>query len=212
MLIYVAGIPIITLAILYKYRRLIRSKKESQEKERLAKSLGSLYMQYKSTYYWWECLEMLKKMMLTGGLILLGPGSSAQVFLAVLIILGYLCLVLKCNPYQENDDDFLQFLATTTILLTLVAGMALRADDAVTSGYYESGVMSTLLVAVNSFIFLALAYTVHNSTKSLRIVLWNLLCCKKTKKPSKVAPQSSEAVSGVVPSSAAKKADMIWKE
>ena len=129
--------------------------------------------------------------------------ESAQVFLAVLIILGYLCLVLKCKPYHENDDDFLQFVATTTILLTLIAGMALRADDAATSGYYESRVMSILLVAVNSFIFLALAYTVFNSTKQLRVIMWNLLCRKKVPKQRKVAPQSS-AVS-VVPSSPTRK-------
>ena len=134
-------------------------------KERLEKSLGSLYAQYEANYYWWECLEMLKKMMLTGGLILLGPGTSAQVLLAILIILGYLCLVLKYSPYVEDEDDLLQFVATITILLTLIGGMALRADDATTVGVYNSDVMSALFIIINSSIFVALSYTVFKSTE-----------------------------------------------
>ena len=66
-----------------------------QLKEQLDAELGSLYVDYEPQYYYWEVVEMLKKMMLTGGLVLLAPGSSAQIVLAILITLFYLTLVLK---------------------------------------------------------------------------------------------------------------------
>ena len=120
----------------------------NQFQELLTKEIGSLYGQYETRFYYWECIEMIKKMMLTGGLVLLAPGSSAQILLGILITLVYLCLVLKFEPYNEDEDDFLQFVATITILLTLISGLALRSDD-VNKGYYESHLMASLLILIN---------------------------------------------------------------
>ena len=53
------------------------TEKLSQLKEQLDKEIGSLYLDYEPKYYYWEVVEMMKKMMLTGGLVLLAPGSSA---------------------------------------------------------------------------------------------------------------------------------------
>ena len=66
-----------------------------EQQELLTKEIGSLYGQYETRFYYWECIEMIKKMMLTGGLVLLAPGSSAQILLGILITLVYLCLVFK---------------------------------------------------------------------------------------------------------------------
>ena len=48
---------------------------------------------------------MVKKCMLTGGLVLVAPGTSDQVMFGALIALTYLLLVLKASPYEENEQD-----------------------------------------------------------------------------------------------------------
>eukprot|EP00942_MAST-04A_sp_MAST-4A-sp1_P012163 g12163.t1 len=144
----------------------------------LANDMGiECFQPYWNNYYWWECLEMLKKMMLTGGLILLGPGSSAQILLAILIMEFYFFLLLKYNPYQEDDDDFLQLIATIVILLTLIGGMALRADDATSSGFYEAGMMSALFILINISIFIALIYTIFKETAGMRAAIAHYYHC-----------------------------------
>ena len=132
---------------------------------------------------------MVKKMMLTGGLILLSPGSSAQILLGILVVLMYLCLVLKYSPYNEDDDDFLQNVATGAILLTLIGGLALRADDA-GEGYYESKVMGSLFIFINVSIFVAFAYTFARSTAGIR----GLIAGKK-----KQGPRARNKLSSVLP-------------
>ena len=186
---YVIGIPTLSLLVLYKNRKIISSSAKTLKKEKLDKSIGNLYAQYKPKYYWWECLEMVKKMMLTGGLILLSPGSSAQILLGILVVLMYLCLVLKYSPYNEDDDDFLQNVATGAILLTLIGGLALRADDA-GEGYYESKVMGSLFIFINVSIFVAFAYTFARSTAGIR----GLIAGKK-----KQGPRARNKLSSVLP-------------
>ena len=184
--VYVIGIPMISFIILFRNRKIIQSTSDSmiEQQELLTKEIGSLYGQYETRFYYWECIEMIKKMMLTGGLVLLAPGSSAQILLGILITLVYLCLVLKFEPYNEDEDDFLQFVATITILLTLISGLALRSDD-VNKGYYESHLMASLLILINCSIFVAFVYTFYKSTESVQAILYKKMCSCCIKKETK---------------------------
>ena len=71
---------------------------------------------------------MIKKMLLTGGLVLVAPGSSAQIMLGALIALVYLLAFVKASPYEEDADDVLEFVCTLAILLTLLGGFALKTQ------------------------------------------------------------------------------------
>ena len=66
-------------------------------------------------------MEIIKKMLLTGVLILVAPGTSDQIMFGVLIAVTYLLLVLRLMPYEDDMDDVLQFVTTAAIFLTLLA-------------------------------------------------------------------------------------------
>ena len=76
---------------------------------------------------------MIKKMLLTGGLVLVAPGSSAQIMLGALIALVYLLAFVKASPYEEDADDVLEFVCTLAILLTLLGGFALKTQPSACS-------------------------------------------------------------------------------
>ena len=92
--IYVLGIPLLTLMVL-RYNRAHLFNKDSPKHEALENSIGSLYLTYEPTYYYWEVVEMFRKMMLTGAIQIVGTGSSAQMLFAVLICLEHLSVVLR---------------------------------------------------------------------------------------------------------------------
>ena len=118
----------------------------AEEQDSLEKIYGSLYIQYEGQYYWWEIVEMIKKMLLTGGLVLLAPGSTAQILVGVLITLVYFSCVMKLEPYEDYNDDILQTISTVQIMLTLLMGFALRSDD---NGLYETGTITFILIFTN---------------------------------------------------------------
>ena len=90
---------------------------------------GSLYLPYKDQYWFWECVEMWRKMILTGGMVLVAPGSSAQVLWAEVVCLIYLLLVLKIAPFRYDLDDWLAFAASLQLFLVFMAAFALKTDD-----------------------------------------------------------------------------------
>jgi hypothetical protein len=76
MVVYVIGIPLVMFAVLYRARKDIQNHPDD-----LATRMkyGMLYSSYEPAYYYFEVVEMARKLLMTGGLILLGSGSPMQV-------------------------------------------------------------------------------------------------------------------------------------
>ena len=76
--LYILGIPTYTYYILKK------NKEKLQEKATLD-LYGSLYSQYQPEYWYWEIIEMLRKVFLCGGILTIAAGTSFQVIVAMLV-------------------------------------------------------------------------------------------------------------------------------
>lgn len=101
---------------------------------------------------------MIKKMLLTGGLVLVAPGSSAQIMLGALIALVYLLAFVKASPYEEDADDVLEFVCTLAILLTLLGGFALKTQpSACALGTADAADGTKCYLRTTSFSFLLLS-------------------------------------------------------
>ena len=119
MCVYVIGIPLATFVVLRKVRNGILAERKRREAEpafvdvaskNALQSLGSLTAGYDEEFWFWEVVEMIKKMLLTGGLVLIAPGSSAQILLGVLIILFYILALTRYLPFAEKETDQTQFI------------------------------------------------------------------------------------------------------
>ena len=141
LVVYVIGIPIASTVVLRCKRSKLFDKNDSTVRD----VYGSLYEAYEPQFWYFESIEMIKKMILAGGLVLVAPGSSAQILVGILVTLAYLLLLMKTMPYEDDGDDSLQVLATTQILLCLIAGFALKTD---TEGEYEAAAMDIMLVGL----------------------------------------------------------------
>ena len=103
---------------------------------------------------------MLRKLLLTGGLVLAADGTSAQFLIAQIISLLYLVLVIRKLPYEMDADDILQSLASISILFTLMAGFALKTEQeketCTTSdneSIYNKQILGFVLCGINGFVF-----------------------------------------------------------
>ena len=89
-LFFVIGIPGVQLYILYKNRRLLHVRdgmthKEKQQQHIVQKEYGSIYEHYTEECYYYDILDLFRRLLLTGGLIMMGEESVAQVFLGIVI-------------------------------------------------------------------------------------------------------------------------------
>lgn len=138
------------------------------------------------SYWYWEVIVIFKKMLLTGAMTIVKPGSSAQLSIALIIVLFNMLLELKLAPYADEADDWLAFLTNIQMLLTIQGGLLLMTDDS-SAPTYDKRFMGITLVVVNSFGFVAFFCGLLVLHPSIRTRITD---AKKKRSGSKVVPQS----------------------
>ena len=59
-------------------------------------------------FYWFELVQMAKKMILTGALVLIKSEEGlSNILVGVLVCLFYVVILTNFKPYAEHDDDSL---------------------------------------------------------------------------------------------------------
>jgi hypothetical protein len=81
---------------------------------------------YKSEYWWFEIFELFRKLMLTGVLTLILPGSDSQIAIAVLFAMFGFFMYVYCKPYRDPRDNEFAIIAQFAVFLILYIGLVLK--------------------------------------------------------------------------------------
>ena len=146
-LVYVLGIPLGSLCILYRRHGTLN------DPSTLA-VFGSLYLAYERPYWYWESVEMVKKMILAGGLVMVATGSALQVLIGVLVAFGYFTLVVRLEPYEDILDDRLQACTSVQLIMNLLLGLFLKLDSRSDHPEFNSETVGAVLVIANILVLL----------------------------------------------------------
>ena len=153
-ILYVVGIPGVQLYLLYRNRRILHvregmTQEEKQQQHVVEKQYGSIYANYTTECYYYDILDLFRRLLLTGGLIMMGEESVAQVFLGIIVCACWMSLLIHKKPYKSGWDNIIAVILAAHLLLTLVSGMALKLYDA-TPGqdeYQKAGFGAVLITA-----------------------------------------------------------------
>ena len=159
MFVYVLGIPLISTLVLYCNKKLMSIPADVDDPqlllrgEKFSKVFGALYDAYEPRFWWFEAVIMIQKALLTGGLVLVAPGSSAQVLVGLVIALGFLIVLMQTKPYIERGEDVLQTITTVSTVAMLLIGFTLKVDRGNVGegkGEYDDQFIDFILVALFS--------------------------------------------------------------
>eukprot|EP01047_Picozoa_sp_COSAG01_P034839 COSAG01_NODE_2637_length_7327_cov_89.736718_4_plen_372_part_00 len=114
-LVYPVGVPLFTAAFLVKNRHGIR-----QQDPKVCNRLAFLIGDYKPHVYYWDCIDMLRKVLLTGVTSAFQPGSLFQLVCG--IVLSAISLVASAwvQPYRNVHADVFKVMTESSILCTLI--------------------------------------------------------------------------------------------
>jgi len=152
--VYVIGIPLGSVLILYMNKRLLFPAEDADEELQykaatFAQIYGALFLAYDPKYWYFEGIVMIQKALLTGGLVLIAPGSSAQILVGLVVALAFYTIVLRTQPYEGATEDNLQSIATASTVMTLLIGFTLKvSSNSDHSGEYESVLMDGILIGL----------------------------------------------------------------
>ena len=129
-----------------------------ERKEQVKKTYSFLVKDYQPKYYYFECIFLVEKLILTGLLIFVPPGTVAQSYVATLTSFAFCVIQTKYMPYDAMQDNILKQLCEGQLLMTLIISIVLRTDleeDAITEAGYDMILVTVNIVMMPGFLAVA---------------------------------------------------------
>ena len=138
--LYLVGIPTFLFMVLYLKR------KNLYEDPNVYTSYGDLFRMYDGSWYYWELLIIVTKGLICGVMAVVSPGTPVQLLIGTLLACFYTLMVLKAAPYKGIYEDWLGFITSIVITMTLLFGFALSTDYSSVPIFDPSAVGATLII------------------------------------------------------------------
>ena len=121
-------------------------------------SFKFLWIDYEPRCYWWECIEVVRRVFSTAILAAVGQGSKLQIAIALAVSIVYTATYIRFKPFVFNDGDLIAEISGWSITLTLFVCLMLRAEIALDRHF---GVAAALLVVAALLPLLAALFVIR---------------------------------------------------
>ena len=95
----------------------------------LSPSFSSNNTRSEPQYWYWEMVEMLRKMLLIGGVLVLQRSPSVQALFGILVTFAYIVVLANLKPFEEDATDVIAQIGSVTMCVVLLLGSALSWWD-----------------------------------------------------------------------------------
>ena len=113
LVVFSLGVPLMSAVLL---RRSLQRQSQARSKGRAA--LQFLIDGFKDRYYYWECVQMLRKFLIVA-VSVLTSGTTLQLALGMGIVCIFLVLQAMANPFKNRIQDSLELAAHSAAATTL---------------------------------------------------------------------------------------------
>jgi hypothetical protein len=151
------GLPAMYQALLYPHRHKLASSAAHEESPSVAGGGGGstetfhalkfLYQDYKPEFYYWEAVEIFRKLLLTGALVQFQKGSLIQIVVAMGVIIMHMLVLAHYKPYRQAVHGALAQGVYGLLLVIFFGGLLLSAKTALPKDHVLRKGISTNMVA-----------------------------------------------------------------
>ncbi|GMI11479.1 hypothetical protein TrLO_g5191 [Triparma laevis f. longispina] len=99
-----------------------------EEKHVQVKRISFLYSAYEPWCYYFEVIETVRKLFLTGGLIFFNPGTGSQIVFSLLISIASMRVYAYYSPFIKNDQDVIAEAAQWSLFFILFGALLIRVN------------------------------------------------------------------------------------
>lgn len=103
-------------------------RRKNMRNHRNYERLGFIYYSYKEECWWYEIVELSRKLVLNGCMVLIAEGLVTRVVAGVLVCFVYLVLMNHFRPYTCMSDFTLQNICHIQLFLTVFAGLMIKGE------------------------------------------------------------------------------------
>ena len=144
-----------------------------------------MWRRYESDFFWWELVEIVRKLVLTLILVLFMEGSASQIVFTMLVSFVALLLLAAYRPYRADDDDSTAIVAQVGLVLTTFANLLLKVDVTGEDGWDRQAFDAVLVMTI---IFVPLFAIAEVIREYFLLKQRRPACCVRASKTAAISP------------------------
>jgi hypothetical protein len=141
--IWPVGVPATLFISMLRYREAIVAQDEAA-----LRMFEFVIADYKPEYWYWEVVELARKLLLSGLIVVVGRGTVAQAVAAVMISCFFLALSMRTLPFKSRALNAVKIVSEVQLFMVLLVCVVLQtrgnALDAESITVEDYGVIQTL--------------------------------------------------------------------
>ncbi|KAJ3446356.1 insulin-like growth factor binding proteinn-terminal [Anaeramoeba flamelloides] len=175
--LYIIGIPILILYLLIKNSKILTEKQFDMK-------FGLLYSRYNKSFFYWEIVIMLRKLLLIIlKIFLFDQIKNLNIIFFIIILLIAMILQFKYKPYHENRHNILESFLLTVSICILFFGLIFNSSEVdVTNNESLSLINVLMLMLIISILFMVICTIFDVFTKIKKKETTNVNLVKKENK------------------------------
>jgi hypothetical protein len=134
-IIYPLGIPALYAWLLWRNRHKLSDHNDessvhmiSRHTDDTLRSTRFLWKSYTPNMYYWEVIECMRRLLLTGAIVFIAPGTSAQAAVACVLAVASLTIAVYCRPHAEALDGQIYTVGAVIIFLSMFLSLAMKTN------------------------------------------------------------------------------------
>jgi hypothetical protein len=120
----------------------------SKHRDVSLRSTRFLWKTYTPQMYYWEVVECLRRLLLTGAIVFIAPGTAAQAAVACVFAMFSIVIALYCQPHADALDGRIYTNGAMIIFLSMFLSLAMKANVSSETDYSQH-VFAVVLVVLN---------------------------------------------------------------
>ena len=123
--LYTVGVPVLYGLLLRRVRYTLIAHRSTP----LSEALTFLHRDYEPQYYYWEVVELGRKLFLVGFAAQIRKGSLLQIFVASCVCLVYFMFKQLMSPYKLIEDDYFAVAIESTMTVCFIFALLLKMNE-----------------------------------------------------------------------------------
>jgi len=124
--LYVVGIPAFYGVLLYNNREAL--KKADREQDETIKPITDLWQPYRLDRFYYEVIECVRRVLLTGALVFIYPNTAAQIAVALMMATFFMLVSEALDPYASLWDTWCSRTGHAIVFTSIFVALLLKVD------------------------------------------------------------------------------------
>eukprot|EP00953_Heterococcus_sp_UTEX-ZZ885_P008669 5174-Heterococcus_DN1.PRE.7 len=154
-IIYPLGVPALYAWLLWCNRDKLRTATTdssvhmlSRHKDASLRSTRFLWKSYTARMYYWEVVECMRRLLLTGAVVFIAPGTSAQAAIACILAVVSMVTAVYFRPHADTLDGTIYLVGAMIIFLSMFLSLAMKVDIS-SETHYNQDAFGIVLLLLN---------------------------------------------------------------